>query len=280
MEKPVAWRRLSATVVAFLTIGSGSLLAHDMWIEPATFSPAGGQIVAVRLRVGQDLIGDPVPRNPALIKQFVVEDAEGRRDVVGRAGADPAGLVRVASPGLAVIGYYSHPSAVELSAEKFDQYLKEEGLDTAAALRARRSQTGAVREIFSRCSKSLILSGSTNKMEGDRSLGFPLELVAERNPYLMIAGQDLPVRLTYEGKPLTGALVVAINQVSPAEKLMARSDANGRVRFRLPRGGIWLVKAVHMIPAPAEAHADWESFWASLTFDLKGAANVSSPSSR
>ena len=84
----------------------------------------------------------------------------------------------------------------------------------------------------------------------------------------MTAGQDLPVRLTYQGQPLAGALVVAINQASPAEKLRARSDKDGRVRFRLPRAGMRLIKAVHMIPAPAEGHADWESFWASLTFDL------------
>jgi hypothetical protein len=29
---------------------------------------------------------------------------------------------------------------------------------------------------------------------------------------------------------------------------------------------VWLVKAVHMVPAPAGSGADWESIWASLTF--------------
>ena len=41
---------------------------------------------------------------------------------------------------------------MELTPEKFNQYLKEEGLDAVAALRARRNQTEAkAREIFSRC---------------------------------------------------------------------------------------------------------------------------------
>jgi uncharacterized GH25 family protein len=273
-------RRSSALTVALVIVGSVSLFAHDMWIEPATFSPAGGQIVAVRLRIGQDLVGDPLPRDPALIKQFVIEDAEGRRPAVGRAGADPAGFVRVAAPGLALIGYHSNPSSVQLTAEKFDQYLKEEGLEAIAALRARRGQTGPVHEMFSRCSKSLLLSGKAIGTEGDRSLGFALELVAERNPYLMTAGQDLPVRLTYQGQPLPGALIVAINQARPAEKLRARSDKDGRVRFRLPLAGMWLIKAVHMIPAAAETHADWESFWASLTFDLPVADDASRTSTR
>ena len=50
---------------------------------------------------------------------------------------------------------------------------------------------------------------------------------------------------------------------------MARSDTDGRVRLPLQRAGRWLVKAVHMVPAPAGANAEWASYWASLTFGLK-----------
>lgn len=265
------FRRLSVLVVAAIALNHASLMAHDMWIQPTTFSPEPGQIVGMRLRVGQDLLGDPLPRDPGLIKQFVVEDAGGRKPVVGRDGGDPAGFVRVAAPGLFVVGYWSNPSAVELEAEKFNQYVKEEGLDAVAALRARRNETGAkARELFSRCAKSLVVSGSAGDAQGDRPLGFTLELVAERNPYAIGAGQDLPIRLTYENRPLAGALVVAMNRQNPSEKLSARTDSAGRVRFRLRPGGMWLVKAVHMIPAPAGANAEWASFWASLTFELRG----------
>src|SRR5882762_8060514 len=244
--------RLGVLVVVTIVMSCAPLFAHDMWIEPTTFSPESGQVVGVRLRVGQDLLGDPLPRDPALINQFIFEDAAGRKSLVGRDGADPAGFLRVAMPGLLVIGYRSNPSAVELTAEKFNQYLKEEGLDAVAALRARRNDTGAkAREIFSRCAKSLVLSGSAKEGQGDRPLGFTLELVAEQNPYALRAGQDLPVRLTYENRPLAGALVVAMNRPNPSEKLAARTDNDGRVRLRLPRRGMWLIKAVHMVPAPA-----------------------------
>jgi uncharacterized GH25 family protein len=263
------FRRLALLVVA-IAVSGASLFAHDMWIDPTTFSPESGQIVGVRLRVGQDLLGDPLPRDPALINQFIVEDEAGRKPLVGRDGADPAGFLRVATPGLHVIGYRSHPSAVELTPEKFNQYLKEEGLDAVAALRARRNETGVkAREIFSRCAKSLVLSGSANEKQSDRSLGFTLELVAERNPYAIRPGQDLPVRLTYENRPLPGALVVALNRLNPAEKLAARTDMDGRVRLQLRPGGMWMVKAVHMVPAPAGTNAEWASYWASLTFEVR-----------
>ena len=270
LHSTIVRRQALLAIVVVIALSRASLSAHDMWIDPTTFSPASGQIVGVRLRVGQDLLGDPVPRDPALINQFVFEDEAGRTPLVGRVGADPAGFLRVSTPGLLVIGYRSNPSPVEQTPEKFNQYLKEEGLDAVAALGARRNEAGArIREIFSRCAKSLVMSGPANEKQSDRSLGFTLELVAERNPYAIRAGQDFPVRLTYENRPLPGALVVAMNRLTPSEKLTARTDQDGRVRFRLRPGGMWLVKAVHMVPAPAGTNAEWASFWASLTFELR-----------
>jgi len=262
------FRSLSAPLIAVAVLFASSLFAHDLWIEPTTFSPETGQIVGVRLRVGQDLIGDPVPRDPVLVNQLIFEDARGRKPLVGRDGSDPAGLLRVGGPGLVVIGYASNPSAIEMAAEKFNQYLKEEGLDAITAIRAGHKQSGApARELFSRCAKSLVLSGSPNPTEGDRILGFTLELFAERNPYAVGAGEDIPVRLIYRKRPLAGALVVAVNKLNPGEKQTARTGPDGRVRFRLRTGGMWLVKAVHMVPAPAGANAEWASYWASLTFE-------------
>ena len=274
-------RRLVQIVLMAVILSGVPLAAHDMWIEPATFAPEVGQVVSVRLRVGQDLLGDPLLLDPSLVNQFVVKDAEGLRPVVRRDGGDPAGLLRVASPGLLVIGYRSNPSAIEMAAEKFNQYVKEEGLEAVLAMRASRNETGSpAHELFSRCAKSLVFSGAPIEAPGDRPLGFTLELVAERNPYSIGPGQDLPVRLIYENRPLAGALVVAMNRLNPMEKLSARTDKDGRVRFKLRpgapsaakgAGGMWLIKAVHMVPAPAGAHAEWTSFWASLTFELRNA---------
>jgi hypothetical protein len=265
----IAHRFVWLTALALVLIRA-PLIAHDMWIDPMTFFPESGQVVGVRLRIGQDLIGDPLPRDPALINEFVVQDGNGRKPLVGRDGADPAGFLRISAPGLLVVGYHSNPSAVELAPDKFNQYLKEEGLDAVVGLRAQRNETEAkAREIFSRCAKTLLLSGSAKEGQGDRVLGFPIELVAEQNPYALRAGQELPFRLIYENRPLEGALVVAINRQNPSAKISARSDKDGRVRFRFRQGGMWLVKAVHMTPAPGGSNAEWASFWASLTFELR-----------
>jgi uncharacterized GH25 family protein len=241
------------------------LIGHDMWIEPATFSPRTGDVVGVKLRVGEGLLGDPIPRDPALLRELVAWDSEGRKALPGRNGADPAGYLRVAAPGLHVVGYSSYPSPVQMAKEKFVSYLKEEGLDAVAA---RQGEFGVtVRELFTRCAKSLIQVGPTNAAAVDRKMGFTLELVAERNPYALQPGEPLPVRLTYQDRPLAGALVTAISRANPAAKVSARTGSDGRVRLQLRPGGLWMVKAVHMVKAESP-EADWSSYWASLTFDL------------
>src|SRR4051812_3213334 len=111
---------LVVTMVAALW--GARLAAHDMWIEPATFFPEPGQILSLRLRVGQDLLGDPLLLDQSLVNEFVLSDAAGVKPIVRRDGRDPAGVVRIAAPGLQIVGYHSNPSAIEIGAEKFNQY--------------------------------------------------------------------------------------------------------------------------------------------------------------
>jgi uncharacterized GH25 family protein len=262
-------RRAALTAALLALALAPGAWAHDFWIDPSSFRPAPGQRVIVRLRVGQRFKGDPVPRDPALLKRFAVLGAAGgETPVPGVPGSDPAGFITLTSPGLALITYASGRAPVQLDAAKFETYLAEEGLEAVSAQRAKKGQTAApVKEVFSRCAKAYLAVGGTTGPGYDRVLGLTLELVPEKDPGALAAGSELPVRLLYRGKPLPGALVTAFSRDQPDAKVTARTDAAGLARLRLDRPGTWLVKAVHMIPAPADAGADWESFWASFTFE-------------
>ncbi len=236
--------------------------AHDFWIEPSSFRPSPGERVAVRLRVGENLKGDPVPRNPGRIERFAAVGPAGETEVTGVEGVDPAGWASPAGPGLHWLVFDSNHASVEQTGPKFDSYLDEEGLERIRGLR--KAGDGPVKEIYSRCAKSLLRVGE-GSTGFDRELGLELELVPEKNPYALKPGEALPVRLLYKGKPLDGALVVGL--ASPDARVSERS-VGGRASLVLDRPGLWLIKAVHMIPAPEGSGAEWESLWASLTFEL------------
>lgn len=261
--------RLHALLAAAVLLPAAPAQAHDFWIEPDTFRPATGAQVRLTLRVGQHFSGESRPYVPQFFERFVYAGPQGERPVAGELGDDPAGRLTAPAPGMYVVAYRGRQDYLELEPKKFDSYLEDEGLETIIRERARRGESDKKsRELYSRCAKSLVAAGGAHGAGYDRSLKLTLELTPEKNPYALAAGDTLPVRLLYQGKPLAGALVVAFRREEPMTKLKLRTGRDGRVALKLSQPGAWLVKSVHMVRVPAGGTADWESFWASLTFEL------------
>jgi uncharacterized GH25 family protein len=194
----------------WLALLAPRLLAHDFWIEPGTRS----------LRVGEHFEGETVRGN--------------------------APVVLLERNGATLFAYRSREFANhEMPREKFEQYLREEGL-------TRIRPTGDVqRERFARFAKSIVKGAP----EAAGPLGWRFELVPLSSSRF---------QLLYEGKPLADTLIVAMNRSK--QRLTARTDAAGTVAFDLGAGA-WLIKSVHMVEAPADSGVKWESLWASLTFE-------------
>ncbi|ASG23134.1 DUF4198 domain-containing protein [Nitrospirillum viridazoti] len=261
---------LAGLAVAFWATGA---LAHDFWIEPSTFRPGPGTAVAVGLRVGENFIGDPVPRTASLIDRFFVRQAGEEQAVGGADNIDPAGFLRADGRATALIGYTGGGSYIELPAERFTAYLRQYGLDGIVAERERLGESRQPgRECFYRYAKSL-LAGTTADPAVTRPQGFTYEIVPDADPTVAGAG---PVRghVLFLGQPVAGAVVTAHLQGQPAVRLATHSDAQGAFSLPLPQPGVWLIRSVHMVRAGMLAHwlhhRDWESHWASLTFNWPG----------
>jgi uncharacterized GH25 family protein len=269
MSPSLAWRGRALLVVGFVFIGQALTSAHDFWIEPSAFRARAGELVTLALRVGHAWEGEPVQRNPARFERFVLVGDAGATPVLGPDGADPAGLARPrGADGIQVVVYRGVRVRHRMEGPAFEKYLAEEGLAQVSAARKDRGHTAmAGREFYSRCAKALIAVGNPTAGGHDRRVGLTLELVPEANPYLQSPGSPLPVRLLYDGAPVAGVLVRAVARETPDDAIEAVTDVDGRVRLPLRRSAGWLVKAVHMVPVTG-ADAEWESFWASLTFDI------------
>ncbi len=256
-------KRLAWIAAALLNVAV--LQAHDFWIEPSTFHPSPGTTVAVALRVGQKFVGDAVPRADASIAQFIVRQAGRDETIKGLERVDPAGWLRADGQATAMVAYRSRPSYIELPANKFEDYLRVEGLEHIIDLRTQRGErTKPGREHFLRYAKSL-LTGARTSPAVTQPMGLAYEIVPADDPTVSTA--PFRGRVLFTGAPFAGALVVAMLRSDPSIRLTTRSDAQGGFVFALPRPGVWLIKSTHMARAWFFSEADWESSWASLTFE-------------
>lgn len=273
MSNPNRWRECSRCgwLLAALVWLAAPASAHEFWIEPASFRPPVGKSVDIHLRVGQEFRGDAVIYLPETFVRFDAITARGKQRVTGIPGDDPAARLTPAEAGLMLIAYQSAPFELKLDGRAFENYLAMEGLNGILAFRKQRGkQDKPAHEIYSRFAKSLIaVGGRDDGLDARRPIGLRLELVPQTPPYRLKPNQPLEVQLLYESRPIADVQVMAFSKTQPKNRLLQRTDANGRSRFVLPHADVWLLSAVHMIPAPAGTQADWESFWASLTFDTR-----------
>lgn len=250
-------------------LAAATAQAHDFWIEPSTFHPEPGALVSLALRVGQDFIGDPVPRSSAFIAEFSARQNGKDRDIGGTDHIDPAGFMIADGSATATISYVSTGAYIELPPVEFENYLRLYGLDDIIDSRAARGEHRKLgRERFYRYAKALI-AGREPSDDVTRPLGLAYEIVPDEDPTFRF--EPFRGRILYEGKPLANALVVALLHGQPAVHIETHSDSNGAIMLPLPGPGIWLIKSVHMVRASFFASEDWDSLWASLTVEIPAA---------
>jgi uncharacterized GH25 family protein len=253
-------------------------LAHDFWIEPDEFTPAAEQVVSVSLREGVGFKGNTLPYIKTWFTDFSVTDSSGRDNVESIQGNDPAAEI-VASSGAQLLGYQSQPSFVELEADKFNKYLEDEGIEFIQAERERRGESQSpAPEYFVRCAKALLQTGPINDDVYKSKLGYTLELIPQSNPYALNENDELVFQLIYDDAPIKDRLVQAFNKSAPDVIQKVRTDGNGMATVKIDRAGIWLVKAVQIIPIKDRPQTDvgappaqWQSYWASYLFEMQTA---------
>ena len=264
--------RLTAGILGVLLALAGPARAHDHWITPSSFHPAVGERLDLRVCVGHPSQFEEQPRDPRRIVRFELLPLSGTnpaKAIVGLDGRSPAGFFTTREAGAFVLVYQSNHSAVEIEPEKYTRYLEDEGLTSVLAEREQRDETALPgRDAYLRCDKTLVRIGDAPAGAFDRELGLPIELVLETDPS-DAAAQELVLRLAFQQQPLADHQVKLMRLSEPHTITLARTDAAGRVRYPL-EAGRWVASTVHQLRAdPArKLPGDWESFWASLAFEL------------
>lgn len=268
------WRRYLAAGIASLCLNQ-AVNAHEFWIEPHDFNLRLGDTLLADTKVGQNLVGDKYPFVPKRFESFDIIQGGQKGPVSSRTGDMPPVKGKVLKNGLVTLAYASTNRSLRYrTAKKFHDFLDDEGLGWVKEAHEKRGlPADNFVEAYRRYGKSLVKAGSGEGM--DKPLGFPLELVMLKNPYLA-SDEALHVQLLSQGKPL------ANNQVSvffrtkaeeEAERVVFTSDTEGKVTIPRPeQTGLMLVSAVRMEEPDEqtvrETKAVWVSLWASVTFGI------------
>ena len=248
-------------------------MAHEFWIAASPFDPEPNAATALTLNVGEYYVGELVGVTSSHAESVRVLSRDKVQDVgslVPTGSMLPELTLTFPAAGAHVVAYESYPSQVVLPADKFHAYLHDEGLD---AIVKQREGAGTAatpgRERFRRSAKTLLRVGHTTDDTSLRSTGQRIEITPLSDPLAAHAGDTLRFLLTYQGKPHAGVLIKAWHKLGRQTTVIrTTTDLQGRFAFTLPFNGVWMLNAVHMVPAADSQDVDWDSYWSSLTFDL------------
>lgn len=181
-------------------------------------------------------------------------------------------------PGTYLIGVSTAARVITLSAEEFNEYLVHDGITDAIEQREEAGKTNdEATERYSKHVKALVQVGDARSGQWAHELGYPVEFMPLGNPYALGRGDELQVRFLRAGEPVANQLVHANYEDhhshdaagGHAEAVTTRTNADGIATIPLSRTGRWYVRTIHMVETTDEADVDYESNWATLTFQVR-----------
>jgi uncharacterized GH25 family protein len=260
------------TFVAALVMAPAAA-AHDFWLEPEEFKTEMGEPVSVHFSVGD--AGAQEPWNLKLekvvgLKSCIAAQCTPQTDIApntperrGRA------VVRLEAAGTHVLAFESRNSFSELDGQKFTEYAEKEGLTAVLQDRKeRKARASAGRELYSRRAKALIHVKGARPGDVSAPVGHTLEIIPLKNPYALRQGEALRVRVLFNGAPLVGATIDfddLSDQLDPQQSGV--TDGEGDASFKIDGAGPFKLMTIWGVPLADRRRADYETIFASLTFD-------------
>lgn len=261
------------TSLAFLLsiAGAWSACAHDTWLLPDRFAIPTGSNVTLDLTSGMEF--------PALEtgpKRERVEAARvrcgGETLEISEFNEAPHSL-KLMTPslrkeGVAVFWVVLPSKAIELKPEEVKEYLDE--IAPPAALRQQWAEMKPQRwrELYTKHEKTFVRVGQpADDRSWSEPVGSALEIIPGKDPTALKAGEEFLVRVLKNGKPYPD---LALNAVAAGTTKgeTKRTDAEGKVIFRLTKAGAWLLRGTDLRKS-ARADADWESDFVTLTLEVQ-----------
>ncbi|QLG46374.1 DUF4198 domain-containing protein [Costertonia aggregata] len=172
-----------------------------------------------------------------------------------------------------VAGISTLPRMLEMTASDFNAYLDHEGLaNTLADRKKDGSIEKGAKEKYSKHVKSLLQVGDQRTDHYMAQLNYPIEFIPLNNPFAMKVGDSISFQLLSSGKPLANQTVHYSTSVPGKDahenESSTQTNEEGVLTISPDKAGKWYVATIHMVKS-TEKGVDYESNWATLTFEIK-----------
>jgi uncharacterized GH25 family protein len=264
-------------LVALLTVVIClSLTSHELFLKTDAYFLSPGQASELYLFNGTfDTSENVITRDRIVDATIVGPDYEIKLGSEDYYDKDNATFLRfkAGKEGTYTAGVSTAAKVLEMTAEKFNEYLEHEGLEGTIAERKNEGSYGnGAKEKYSKHVKALLQVGAEKTQEYAKVFGYPIEFIPVVNPYRIEAGQPVAFKLLRDGKPLANHMVHYSTSMPGKDahdnEISTKTDDNGIVTMTPNQSGNWYVATIHMEKSN-EKGLDYESNWATLTFGVK-----------
>lgn len=268
------WRYPIAVIAVAVT--ATALHAHDFFLRANSFFVLPGATVHLRALNGTfSKSENSITRDRLRDLSIVGPSGQEHPDTASWSTAGDTSVLtaKVGVTGTYVVGASLKPREITLKSADFNKYLADDGIPDVLTLRKKKGELGKdATERYSKHIKALLQVGTKRDGAFSSILGYPAELVPLDNPYSARLGGSIRVRTIVDGKPAANQLVVSGGRTPAGGRFnerRVRSDASGVARIALSSRGQWYVKFIHMVPFTGTEKIDYESKWATLTFEIR-----------
>lgn len=267
-------RARHATLAAALALAAAAAQAHDTWFAVVPSAPGAAPLLALGT-------GNRFPKQEFTLGQEQLQHSgcSGAGDAVlplsFERDSDTALVMRAALPAGSgqTCWAQSVPFVVELQDDTVALYLKEIQAPAAvhrawAALHARSLPW---QEQYTKHAR-ILLGETPVASAGTADVPMGMDLLLHSGTWPLRAGDEASFQLLRDGQPLAGQALELHSDRSPLG-LWRRTDDEGRVSFRLPLAGHWVLRGTDL-RLSGDAPETWESRFVTLTFDVQPKATA------
>jgi uncharacterized GH25 family protein len=244
---------------------------HEFWIQPDKFLYKRGETVNMKFFVGENFEGKNWTGNKDKVQNLElffedVKDTNLHKNLTDAIG-DSLRVVMM-DEGTVVVTMNTKNSFIELDADKFNAYLKEDGLNEALDWRMKNNDTAkAGREYYQRSVKTILQIGNKYNNTYKKKTSLPLDIIPDDNPYNAAKDGNFKVKLFFNGEALKNTKVKVWHKLdNKLSTIDYVTNEEGEVKFFLAVEGEWMISCVKMVRVENDPRADWQSYWGSLTW--------------